>query len=259
MAVNSNSAVDDYARWRPGFPDWVFDRLAKIGVTGPGLRILDLGTGTGQFARGLARHGAAITGVDPSPQLLQTARRLDAEAHLRLHYITGHAEDTGLPGPSFNVVTAAQCWQWFNSPKAMAEGRRLLFPNGRLVICHFDSLPKPGSVVAATEQLIRTYNQKWEKAGDDGRYPQWNIDAEAAGFIDFDSFEEEEVVQMSHETWRGRIRSSEAVGGSLTSAQLAAFDRDLVSLLNREFPQQPLQVPHRLWCFIARNPRRDLA
>ncbi len=259
MAVNSNSAVDDYARWRPGFPEWVFDRLAKIGVTGPGLRILDLGTGTGQFARGLARHGAAITGVDPSPQLLQTARRLDAEAHLRLHYITGHAEDTGLPGPSFNVVTAAQCWQWFNSPKAMAEGRRLLFPNGRLVICHFDSLPKPGSVVAATEQLIRTYNQKWRMPGSDGRYPQWKLDAEAAGFIDFDSFEEEEMVQMSHETWRGRVRSSEAVGGSLTADKLAAFDRDLVSLLTREFPQQPLQVPHRLWCFIARNPRRDLS
>ncbi|MEZ5647822.1 MAG: class I SAM-dependent methyltransferase [Alphaproteobacteria bacterium] len=258
MAVNISSAGDDYDRWRPSFPEWVFDRLAKIGITGPGLRILDLGTGTGQFARELARHGAAVTGIDPSPQLLLTARRLDAEAHLRLHYITGHAEETGLPGAAFNVVTAAQCWQWFDSAKAMAEAKRLLFAHGRLVICHFDWLPKPGSVVAATEQLILSYIPHWKMAGRDGRYPQWQRDAMAAGFTDFDSFEEEETVQVSHETWRGRVRASEGIRDGLTTDKATAFDRDLTALLMREFPHQPLQIPHRLWCFIARNPQRAI-
>ncbi len=61
-------------------------------------------------------------------------------------------------------------------------------------------------------------------------------------------------VSYSHEGWRGRIRASAGVGGSLPDARVAAFDRALAALLAAEFPEQPLQVPHRAFAAIALAP-----
>jgi ubiquinone/menaquinone biosynthesis C-methylase UbiE len=51
----------DYGRHRAGFPDEFFDRLAKSGIIRTGMRALDLGTGTGTVARGLALRGARLS------------------------------------------------------------------------------------------------------------------------------------------------------------------------------------------------------
>ena len=71
-----------------------------------------------------------------------------------MRYVTARAEQTDLPDASFDVVTAGQCWHWFDRPKAAQEVRRLLVSKGWLVIAHFDWIPLPGNVVEATEKLI---------------------------------------------------------------------------------------------------------
>ena len=256
MHVDFGRTAADYARHRAGFPEQLFERLAARGIGGAGQRVLDLGSGTGSLARGFARRGARVTALDISEDLLDQARALAAEEGVAIETLRAPAEDSGLAAASFDVVSAGQCWHWFDRPRAAAEARRLLAPGGFLAICHFDWLPLPGSVVAATEALIEAHNPAWTLGGGDGFYPAWAEDAAGAGFGDIESFDFEMPVPYGHEAWRGRIRASAGVGGSLSPEAVAAFDRALAALLTAEFPGEPLQVPHRCFALIATAPDR---
>ncbi|UQI49753.1 class I SAM-dependent methyltransferase (plasmid) [Streptomyces sp. HU2014] len=147
-----------------------------------------MGTGTGSLARLFALAGAEVSEVDPPPPLRGRAREIDRAAGVAVDHRIGTAEDTGLPDRSFHVVPAVQCWHWFDAPKATAEIRRLLRPGGRVVIAHFDWLPLPGNLVAATEQLITAYNPAWSMGGGTGLYPRWPTDLATASFTGIETF-----------------------------------------------------------------------
>jgi SAM-dependent methyltransferase len=247
-------ASDDYGRHRQGFPDAFFARLRALGVGGPGARALDLGTGTGAVARGLALGGAAVTGLDPSPNMLAEGRRLDDEARVRVPRVVARAEATPFRDRAFDAVTAGQCWHWFDRARAAAEVRRVLVSGGRLVIAHFDWIPNPGNVVESTEHLIGQHSPGFAFAGGLGMYPAWLRDAAVAGFRDLETFSFDVDVPYTHAGWRGRIRASAWIGATLAPDAIAAFDADHAAMLARDFPDEPLAVPHRVWALVARAP-----
>jgi SAM-dependent methyltransferase len=108
--IDFGRTADDYRRHRAGFPDSLFTRLAVYGVGIAGQRLLDIGTGTGSLARGFAKRGCQVTGLDPSVNLTAQARELDQEASVSIDYVTARIEENALPDASFDVVTAGQCW-----------------------------------------------------------------------------------------------------------------------------------------------------
>jgi demethylmenaquinone methyltransferase / 2-methoxy-6-polyprenyl-1,4-benzoquinol methylase len=65
--MNSVMTAGMHHRWR--------ERAADLARVGPGSRALDVGTGTGDLAIELARRGAAVTGLDFAPAMLEVARR----------------------------------------------------------------------------------------------------------------------------------------------------------------------------------------
>ncbi len=245
--VDFGRTATDYATHRAGFPPAFFDVLAERGWAGPGQTAVDLGCGTGTVARELAARGLQVTGIDPAQPLLDEARRLDHAAGVEVTYKTGTAEATGLPAADADLVTAGQCWHWFDRPAAAAEVARLLRPGGRIVIAHFDWLPLPGNVVAATEALILHCNPGWAGAGGTGLYPAWLTDLASAGFTALETASFDVLQPYTHAAWRGRIRASAGVAASLDAEATARFDADLAALLARDFPDDPLEVPHRVW------------
>jgi SAM-dependent methyltransferase len=253
--VDFGKTAEDYGRHRAGFPDRFFARLFDDAFVAQGDRILDLGTGTGTVARGLAKRGCNVTGLDPSMPLLETARRLDREEGLETAYINATAEHTGAPAGSFDVVTAGQCWHWFDRPRAALEAKRVLLPGGRLIIAHFDWLPLSGNVVEATEQLILAHNPEWHLGGGTGIYPKWFADLSAAGFLNIESFSFDLAVPYSHEAWLGRIRASAGIGASLSPGAVAAFNTAHAELLLSKFPQNPLEIPHRVFAVTGLSER----
>jgi SAM-dependent methyltransferase/RimJ/RimL family protein N-acetyltransferase len=247
-------AAADYGAHRKGFPDSFFERMSREEVGTPGQRILDLGTGTGTLVRGFARRGAAATGLDISPELMEQARALGEGEGVRVEYVVGRAEQVPFPDASFDVVSAGQCWHWFDGPAAAAECLRVLKPGGCLVIAHFCYLLASGNMAQRTEDLILRYNPGWPLAGGDGRYEKWRDHMEPAGFRDVRAWDYDEDVPFGHEGWRGRIRACNGVLALGDPARMGALDRDLERLLKAEFPSEPMRVPHRVFAILGRRP-----
>jgi SAM-dependent methyltransferase len=254
LTADFGRTAADYGRHRAGFPDEFFDRLAAMGIVRQGIRALDLGTGTGTVARGLAFRGCEVTGLDRSVPLMEQAAELDRAAGVTVKYVNAPAEDTGLEAAQFDLVTAGQCWHWFDRPRAAAECRRLLKSGGRLAIAHFDWIPLPGNMVEATEKLIERHNPKWTFGGGLGMYPKWPRDMAIAGFTKLETFSFDIDAIYTHEAWRGRIRASAGVGASLTPEQVAAFDDELRAMLAARFPADPMPVMHRVWTALGVAP-----
>lgn len=238
MDVDFGRTASDYARYRTVFPPELFTRLAALQVGLPGQRVVDLGTGTGVLARGFAAAGCRVTGVDIAPEMLAQAQGDGVT------YRVAPAEDTGLSAHAWDVVSAGQCWHWFDQPRAVAEARRLLVDGGALVICSRDYLTTPGSVCAASEELVLAHNPGWSMGTGTGDQP--DIDGHV------ETFEFDVAVEFTHEQWRGRMRSSNGVAASLPPDAVAAFDAELADLLRDRFPREPLLVPHRIRALVAR-------
>jgi SAM-dependent methyltransferase len=253
FTADFGKTAEDYARHRAGYPDWLFERLMRRGLARPGMRALDLATGTGYLARGLAQRGLVVTGLDVSTEMMAAAKALDAAQGIGIEYVLGRAEETGLSAASFDLVTAATCWHWFDAPKAAQEVLRLLKPDGWLVICSQDWLPLEGNLVARTEAIVQRHNPKWPWGGLDGLKPGQVRDLRAAGFQAIESFSVDIEIPYSHEGWRGRMRASAGVAGSLDAEGVRAFDADLAAMLAQEFPNEPVQAAHCVSAVFGRK------
>jgi SAM-dependent methyltransferase len=248
-------AADDYARHRAGFPDSLFERLAGFGLGAPGQHVVDLGTGTGSLGRGFARRGCRVIGIDPSAAMLEQAGEIDAAEGLASEYRVASAEETGLPEASADLVSAGQCWHWFDRARAAAEVARVLRPSGALVIAHFDWIPLSGNLVRATEELIEQHNPDWKLGWGLGVHPRWLRDLGEAGYRSLETFSYDMDAPYTPEAWRGRIRASAGVAGTLAPAAVEQFDSALAELLAARFPGERLAVPHRVFAVVASPPR----
>lgn len=249
---------DDYAQHRPGFPASFYQRLGGL-VPIAGSRSLDLATGPGTIALELAALSSSVLGLDVAGPQVAAAERLAKERGLepRARFAIGRAEETGLEAGSFDLVTAGQCWHWFDSAAVLAEARRLLRPGGVLAIAYFSYLAEHSPVARDTEALVLERNPSWPMAGDAGIYPGLIDAVMHGGFQGVEEFCYHEDVEFSHRRWRGRIRTCNGVGsGGLSAAEVERFDQDLARLLRKKYPD-PLVVEHRVWCVVGTKPSDD--
>jgi len=169
--IDWGKTAADYAAYRPGYPASFFRKLAALDIGLPGQRILDLGTGTGVLARQFAAQGCRVVGADIAGNQLSEARRLAAEQKLAVDFVEAPAEDNGLPGGAFDVITASQSWLYFDKARAIPEVLRLLAPGGCLMTCHFCWLPRVDKIARRTEELVLKFNPQWSAANWGGELP----------------------------------------------------------------------------------------
>jgi SAM-dependent methyltransferase len=251
--IDFGRTAADYERFRPGFPRAFFDRLGSEGWIAPGQTVLDLGTGTGTLALGLASMGLEATGVDIAPELLDVARRRARGLELSTRFIERPAESTGLDIGSYDVVTAGQCWWWFNESEVLREVKRVLVAGGRLIISSFSYLPLEGTAAGATEDLILKYNPGWPKAGWRGVHPEHVEALDRGGYEKVESFSFTIDIPFTHEEWRGRVRTCNGVGSALSAAEVQRFDDDLARMLAERFSGE-LNVAHRVFAASGVGP-----
>jgi ubiquinone/menaquinone biosynthesis C-methylase UbiE len=95
---------------------------------------LDIGTGAGHTAAALAQSAKKVYGLDPSEGMRKAAQ--ETYGHLpNLEFVPGSSEATGFPDDTFDIVTARHTLHHHPSmPRTLTEVKRVLKPNGRLVI-----------------------------------------------------------------------------------------------------------------------------
>lgn len=256
--VDFGRTASDYASHRIGFPDTLFAKLAAKGIGSAEQSLLDLGTGTGVLARGFARAGCRVYGLDIAPALIAESQKLDAQAGVRIEYLLAPAEQIPLADHSLDVITAGQCWHWFDRSAVMQEVQRLLRPGGALLIAAFDWIPFSRNVVQRTEELIEKHNPAQPKPHirlgmGVGIYPPFVRDLCEGGLTEIETWSYDHEVSYTHAGWRGRIRASQGVGATLPPPQVERFDAELSRLLQTEFPSEPLRIPHRVWVTHGRK------
>jgi SAM-dependent methyltransferase len=128
-----SSRVENYVRYRPGYPPEVLDLLTKeCGLTKDSV-IADIASGTGIFSRLLLQNGNRVLGVEPNTEMRRAGEEYLGE-FARFTSVAGTAEATTLPDHSVDFVTAAQAAHWFDPPSARKEFARILRPGGWLVL-----------------------------------------------------------------------------------------------------------------------------
>ncbi|MBI2551317.1 methyltransferase domain-containing protein [Candidatus Uhrbacteria bacterium] len=84
-----------YSRYRPQYPQSVFDRLEAAFHLNAETTILDVGCGTGQLSIPLAKKGISVVAIDPSPEMLTEAKIQETNAGVArpVTWIQGNGEE----------------------------------------------------------------------------------------------------------------------------------------------------------------------
>ena len=125
--------VQDYVRWRPGYPQEVLEALRTDLGLQPGHVVADVGSGTGLLSRLFVENGYVVYGVEPNREMAAVAEA-DLGGTGRFHSVDGRAEATSLRDRSVDLVTAGQAFHWFKVPESRAEFRRILRPGGAVAL-----------------------------------------------------------------------------------------------------------------------------
>lgn len=117
-------------------------RVARLAGIAPGMRVIDVATGTGAQARAFAKAGAVVVGVDLSTRMLAIARRKTRD--LSVTYV--HADATALPAPDASVDAGCVSFALHEMPpgirdRTLAELVRVTRPGGTIVVVDF-ALPR---------------------------------------------------------------------------------------------------------------------
>ena len=228
---------EDYAKYRDIYPEKFYRRILDRGLCVRGQKVLDLGTGTGVLPRNLYRYGACWTGTDISPEQIRQARRLSEDAGMKFDFQAVSAEEMDFPEESFDVITACQCFWYFDHERVMPELARILKQDGKLLILYMAWLPFEDEIAGKSEELVLKYSPGWTGAGET-RHPIGIPDA-AYEYFDLEEHEEYDVkVPFTRETWHGRMRACRSVGASLSGEELAKWEDEHRKLLDETAPEQ---------------------
>ncbi|SCC91464.1 conserved hypothetical protein [Thiomonas sp. X19] len=178
-------------------------RLRELGRTQPGALALDLGCGAGHAGFALAEAGMQVTAYDLSAPMLEVVAQ---EAQRRglpgLQTRQGPAERLPFGAAAFDlIVTRFSAHHWLDLPGALREARRVLRPDGTLVVV---------DVVAPESPLLDTLLQAVEILRDashvrDYRVSEWRAMLQAAGFAAPET--DRWTLPMVFDTWVARMRT----------------------------------------------------
>jgi len=120
------SVAEQYDLFRPSPPPEVSTILGDLG----GLKVLEVGAGTGKWTRLLLELGADVTVVEPDDDMRAVLVRRSPQ----MHALKGAAEALPVDDATFDAVLVSSAWHWFEQPAATNEMARVLRDNSQLFI-----------------------------------------------------------------------------------------------------------------------------
>lgn len=250
----------DYDHYRPTYPQTLFDHIATRLALAANPDVADLGAGTGKAARQMARRGWRVVAVEPGEGMLDVLRARAADEGLDIQARLAPAEDTGLPGSSVDLVTAAQAFHWFDKPRAVREMARITRPGGGAAVVWNSLAEQRSEFLADYTKLLEGYvpadHVDKRTPGEESTAP---ADLSQGGY--FDVYER---VEIPHER---RLSADEYLGYVFTASQIRLFvpaDRqrqleiEIRALIAGHFADGDVIVPYDAEVFIGTRTERGL-
>ncbi len=136
----------DYAIFRPGYPQELFDYLGSIA---PSRQLgWDCGTGNGQAAVRLVSVFDRVIATDASERQIANAL-----PHQHVEYRVAAAENSGIQSGTIDLIMVAQALHWFDLARFYAEARRVLKPNGVVAASAYNLL----HIEPAIDEVVNRY------------------------------------------------------------------------------------------------------
>lgn len=218
----------DYAKYRDIYPKEFYSKIHNLGLCIENQKVLDLGTGTGVLPRNMYHYGAKFTGVDISKNQIEQAKKLSKG--MDITYLDTSVENLSFEKSTFDVVTACQCFHYFNHDVLAPIIANILKPNGRFAIMFMEWLPFEDKVAKATEDLILKYNPNW--TGCNETRHKIVIPNAYNNYFDLeDNIIFDLKVPFTIDTWNGRIKTCRGIGASLSNEEISSFDKEHIKLL----------------------------
>ena len=150
-----SSRVENYVKYRPGYPPEVVSLLAgECGLTAASV-VADVGSGPGNLSELFLREGCRVYGVEPNREMREAGERLLA-SYKNFESVDGSAEATTLDDGSVDFIVAGQAFHWFEHDAARREFARILRPGGWVVIIWNDRRTSGSPFFEAYERLLQT-------------------------------------------------------------------------------------------------------
>lgn len=225
----------DYARYRDIYPKEFYDKIIDRGLCIKGQSVLDLGTGTGVLPRNLYGCGAKWTAADISENQIEQAKILSEGMEIEYHVVP--TEEVNFPSDSFDVITACQCFWYFDHERVMPNLFRMLKHGGSLLVLYMAWLPFEDKIAGESEKLVLKYNPNWSGAGET-RHPIYIPECYKEKF-EFVYHEEVALkVPFTRESWNGRMKACRGIGASLTEKEISMWEKEHMALLERIAPNE---------------------
>lgn len=219
----------DYAKYRDIYPQEFYDKIVERGLCINGQSVLDMGTGTGVIPRNMYRYGAKWIGIDISENQIEQAKLLSDGQDIE--YYAHSAENLDFPENSFDVITACQCFWYFNHELIMPKLHRILRKDGRILILCMAWLPFEDKIARESEKLVLKYSPNWSGAGET-MHP---IHIPKCYNDKFELAYHEEYklnVHFTRESWNGRMKACRGVGASLKEDEIVSWESEHKALLD---------------------------
>jgi SAM-dependent methyltransferase len=211
----------DYDRFRPRYPESVFDDIMELANLVAGAETIEVGAGTGIATEPLVDRGLVVTAIEPAAEMAAVA---EAKLADRAQIVVSRFENYS-PRRSVELVASFNAWHWVEPAVAVDRVGQLIKPGGYLALIWTEVVS--WGQEPFEERLAEVFGSPWEKRLD-------HVDASMQPVVDdarFDDFEvrhHQFVRTLDAATF---VAVTKTYGGQRTDEQYQAIER----IINDEF------------------------
>ncbi len=246
----------EYDRYRPTYPQALFDHIAeRLGLPADA-RVADLGAGTGKAARQMARRGWRVTAIEPGDGMLDVQRARAAAEGLEIDAHLASAEETGLPDQSVDLTTAAQAFHWFDKPRAVAEMARIVRAGGGVAVFWNARADERSTFLTEYTDLMTKFvpEDHIDRRGNAQVKPTTPADLEQGGFftVDDKAILRHEL-EMSQDAFLGYVFTASYTRLFVDGEAQERLRSDLHALMAEHFGSGHVPVPYDVDVYVGKR------